>query len=334
MLAYEITGSGGLDQLICNNRPVPRPAEDEVLIRVKASSINYRDLMTVLDPVPRGINFPRIPNSDCAGIVEEIGQKVSRVAVGDRVSGIFMQDWLEGEVMSSHMLSALGGTAEGVLAEFIVLKEKGVVKIPDNLSFDEAATLPCAAVTAWHSLFEIAPVKPDSRVLLIGTGGVSIAALQFCVMVGAKTILISSSEEKLQRAKALGANTLINYKKEVDWDKIVLSETSGEGVDHVVEVGGAGTLEKSIKATRVGGSIGLIGVLTGGEINPTAIMRKSINIKGIYVGSRKMFEDMNAAISRNDIHPVIDERFSFQKAKDAFEAMREAKHFGKLVITT
>lgn len=332
MLAYEIIGDGGIEQLALNRRGIRELGTEEVLVKIRASSINYRDLMTIVDPVPRGIVYPRIPNSDGAGVVEAIGSDVTRFKVGDRVCGIFMQSWVDGTVGASHMATALGGAAEGMLAEYSILNQNGLVSAPDELSFEEAAALPCAAVTAWNSLFEVGNVNKSSRVLLLGTGGVSIAALQFCKMVGAQAIITSSSDEKLDRAKALGASVVINYKTELDWDKKVLAETGGEGADHVVEVGGAGTLERSINATKIGGSIGLIGVLTGGTVNPTAIMRKSIKIQGIYVGSRKMFEDMNKAISNNGIKPVIDRFFDFENARDAYVAMQEANHFGKLVI--
>ncbi len=332
MRAYEITSDGGIEQLSLNEREVPPLKSGEVLVRMKASSVNYRDLMTVLDPVSRGIPFPRIPNSDGAGVVEEIGPGVTRFKVGDRVCGIFMQGWIDGAIHSSYMKTALGGTAEGMLAEYGVLNQDGLVLIPKELSFEEAATLPCAAVTAWNSLFETGRVKSGSKVLLLGTGGVSIFALQFCNMVGAQAIITSSSDKKLERAKSLGAWSTINYLSESDWDNKVLALTDGEGVDHTVEVGGAGTLEKTINATKVGASIGLIGVLAGGKVNPNTIMRKSIKLQGIYVGSRRMFENMNKAISENSIKPTIDKVIDFENAKEAFKIMEEAQHFGKLVV--
>lgn len=333
MKAYEIIGEGGIDALALNERADPTPGPGEVLVRVRASSINYRDLMTVMDPGPRGIPYPRIPNSDGAGEVLAVGEGGSRFKPGDKVCGTFFQGWIDGPITAADMARALGGTAEGMLAEQRVLREDGLVAMPEGLSFEEASTLPCAALTAWHSLVEVGGVKPGDTVLLLGTGGVSIVALQFCRMLGARAILTSSSDEKLSRAKGLGAWETINYRNTPDWETAVLELTGGVGVDHTVEVGGAGTLEKSITSTKVGGSIGLIGVLTGGSINPTLVMRKSIRLQGIYVGSRRMFEDMNRAIEHHAMRPVIDQTYPFDEARAAFHAMHAAGHFGKLVIS-
>lgn len=333
MKAYEILGEGGIDALALNERGDPKPGPGEVLVRMRASSINYRDLMTVMDPGPRGIPYPRIPNSDGAGEVLAVGEGVSRFKVGDKVCGTFFQGWIDGPITAADMGRALGGTAEGMLAEQRVLREDGLVAMPEGMSFEEASTLPCAALTAWHSLVEVGGVKAGDTVLLLGTGGVSIVALQLCRMLGARAIITSSSDEKLDRARALGAWQTVNYRANPEWDAAVLELTNGVGVDHAVEVGGAGTLEKSITATKVGGSIGLIGVLTGGQINPTLVMRKSIRLQGIYVGSRRMFEDMNRAIEHHEMRPVIDQTFAFDEARGAFHAMREAGHFGKLVVS-
>ncbi|MDG2284782.1 MAG: NAD(P)-dependent alcohol dehydrogenase [Alphaproteobacteria bacterium] len=332
MKVYEIVGEGGIDVLAFNERDEPRPGPGEVLVRVRASSINYRDLSMVEDPGPRGIPYPHIPNSDGAGEVLEVGDGVTRFQAGDKVCGTFFQGWIDGPITVSDMGKALGGTAEGMLAEMRVLSEEGLVAMPEGLSFEEAATLPCAALTAWNSLVEAGGVKAGDTVLLLGTGGVSIVALQLCQLLGARAIITSSSEEKLERAKELGAWKTVNYRSTPDWDKAVLDITDGLGVDHTVEVGGAGTLEKSITATKVGGSIGLIGVLTGGQINPTLVMRKSIRLQGIYVGSRQMFEDMNRAVAHHEMRPVIDQCFDFGDARAAYHAMRAAGHFGKLVV--
>jgi NADPH:quinone reductase-like Zn-dependent oxidoreductase len=332
MRAYEIIGEGGIDALALSERADPKPGPGEVLVRVRASSINYRDLMTVIDPGPRGIPYPRIPNSDGAGEVLEVGAGVTRFKAGDKVCGTFFQGWIDGPITAGDMGRALGGTAEGMLAEMRVLREDGLVAMPEGLSFDEAATLPCAALTAWNSLVEVGGVKPGATVLLLGTGGVSIVALQLCRMLGARAVITSSSEEKLERAKALGAWKTVNYRSNPDWEKSVLDLTGGRGVDHTVEVGGAGTLEKSVASTKVGGSIGLIGVLTGGQINPALVMRKSIRLQGIYVGNRRMFEDMNRAIEHHGMRPVIDATHDFDDARGAYHAMRAAGHFGKLVV--
>jgi NADPH:quinone reductase-like Zn-dependent oxidoreductase len=333
MKAYEIVSADGIDALRLADRPEPSPGPGEVLVRVRASAPNYRDLMTITDPESRGIPYPRIPNSDGAGEVLAVGAGITRFQPGDRVAGTFFQRWEDGPITADAMASALGGALDGVLAEQVVLHERGLVKVPDHLTFDEAATLPCAGLTAWHALVEKGGLKAGETVLLIGTGGVSIFALQFAVLHGARPIVISSSNAKLERAHALGAWQLINYRDEPDWDRAVLERTDGVGVDHVVEVGGAGTLERSIAATRVAGHIALIGVLTGGQINPALIMRKSLRVHGIYVGSRAMFEAMNRAVAAAGLRPVIDRRFAFDQARDAYHHMRSAAHLGKIAIT-
>ena len=332
MRTYEIIGEDGIDALALNERALPQPGPGEVLVRVRASSLNYRDLMTVMQPGPRNIVYPTVPNSDGAGDVVSVGAGVSRFRSGDRVCGTFFQGWIDGPITPKDMGQALGGTADGMLAEYRVLHESGLVAVPDGMDHDAAATLPCAALTAWHSLVEVGRVKPGDTVLLLGTGGVSVFALQFCVVAGVRAIVTSSSDEKLERARGLGAWETINYRRTGDWQAEVLRLTNGQGVDHTVEVGGAGTLPRTIEATRVGGSIGVIGVLTGGEINPTLVMRKSLRLQGIYVGSRRMFEDMNRAIAQHSIKPVIDSVFDFGDARNAFHAMHAAGHFGKIVI--
>ncbi len=332
MRAYEINSDGGIEALALMERPDPRPGPCEVLVRVRASSVNYRDLSTVEDPVSRNLAYPRIPNSDGAGEVVEVGEAVTRFKPGDRVAATFFQRWIDGEITQDAMASALGGALDGMLAEYVVLHQDGLASVPEHLSDLEAATLPCAALTAWNSLVEQGNVKSGDTVLLLGTGGVSIFALQFATLLGARVIITSSSDEKLSHAKSLGAWETINYRQTPDWDQAVLDLTAGRGVDHSVEVGGAGTLAKSVAATRVAGSIGLIGVLTHGELNPTLIMRKSIRLQGIYVGSRRMFEDMNRAIAQHRLRPVIYRTYPFEEGREAYRAMRQAQHFGKLVI--
>ena len=332
MKAYEIVSDGGVDALALNDRPDPKPGAGEVLVRVRASSINYRDLSTVEAPVPRGIPYPRIPNSDGAGDVVEVGPGVTRWKAGDKVCGCFFQGWIDGHTTPEWAAQALGGTIDGMLAEYRVLRQDGLVAMPEHLSYEEASTLPCAALTAWHSLVEVGQVKAGSTVLLLGTGGVSVFALQFCKMMGVRVICTSSSDEKIARLKEMGADETVNYRSHPEWQEKVLELTDGKGVDHTVEVGGAGTLERSIASTRIAGSIGLIGVLTGGKIDPVMIMRKSIRLQGIYVGSRRMFEEMNTAISQHALKPVISDTFAFGDARDAFHAMRAAGHFGKLVV--
>jgi NADPH:quinone reductase-like Zn-dependent oxidoreductase len=333
MRAWQIVSNGGIDALRLADYDAGEPGADEVSIRIRASAINYRDYMTIRDPESRHLPYPRIPNSDGAGEIIAVGDDVIEFKPGDRVAGCFFQHWSDGSCSPAAMASALGGALDGVLAQEVVLRAAGVVKVPQHLSFEEAATLPCAALTAWNALVEVGRLKAGDTVLLLGTGGVSIFALQFAVMFGAHAIITSSSDDKLARAREMGAWHTINYRNNPDWAQEVLDVTGGNGVDIVVEVGGAGTLEKSVAATRVAGSIALIGVLTGGQINPTAIMRKSIKLQGVYVGSRRMFNDMNRAIAANELRPVIDQVFGFEQAQSAYHAMAAAGHFGKLVIT-
>ncbi|MEM1048354.1 MAG: NAD(P)-dependent alcohol dehydrogenase [Pseudomonadota bacterium] len=335
MQAWEIVSDGGVDALALSERTQPEPRPGQVLVRMQASSINYRDLSTIEDPVSRRLPYPTVPNSDGAGVIEAVGDGVTGFAVGDRVMGCFFQDWEAGAISPTVMASALGGARQGVLAEAVCLDARGVIAMPDGLSFAEAATLPCAALTAWHALVMPEPVLPGETVLLLGTGGVSVFAQQFCRIMGARTIVTSSSDDKLERMRTLGAAETINYRAEPDWEDRVLALTGGLGVDRVVEVGGPGTLEKSIKAVRVGGTVGLIGILTGvaGSVAPTDIMRKSITVRGIYVGSRQMFAAMNQAIATHGLRPIIDETFVFEEARAAYHRMRGATHFGKLVIT-
>jgi NADPH:quinone reductase-like Zn-dependent oxidoreductase len=334
MKAWEITSDGGIDALACNERPSPEPGPGEVLVRMHASSINFRDISTVMDPVVRHIPYPRIPNSDGAGEVISTGPGVTRWKAGDRVASCFFQDWPAGGISGQAMATALGGALDGVLAEEAVLREGGLVAIPDHLSFDEASCLPCAGLTAWNCLIAGGGLTAGETVLLLGTGGVSILALQFALAAGARIIITSSSDEKLERARAMGAHETINYVKKPDWAKRVLELTGGRGADHVLEVGGPGTMEQSIEAVRVGGHIAYVGVLTGGAINPVGIMRKSIRLQGVYVGSRAMFEDMNRTLTLHELHPVIDRTFPFADAREAFHHMQAAGHFGKIVVTT
>lgn len=334
MRAWEIICGDGVDALNLAERESPVPGPGQVRVRMNANSINYRDLATVEDPILRKLPFPTVPNSDGAGVVTAVGEGVS-LKQGDRVTSCFFEDWTAGEISAAAMASALGGARQGVLAEEVILPERGVIPTPDHLTDAEAATLPCAALTAWHALNLPRPVVAGETVLLLGTGGVSVFAQQFCTMMGAHTIVTSSSDEKLARMTALGANQTVNYRSNPDWDAEVLDLTGGQGVDRVVEVGGPGTFDRSVNAVRVGGIVGLIGILTGaaGQASPTAIMRKSVTIRGIYVGSRAMFADMNRAISAHGLKPVIDQSFSFEDARTAYHTMRAAGHFGKLVIT-
>jgi len=332
MKAWEIRSADGIDALHLAERPEPKPLPGQVLVQVKANSLNFRDLATVLDPLPRGFPLPRIPNSDGAGEVIAVGERVARWKVGDRVAGCFFQRWPDGDIDAAGNASALGGALDGMLAERVALEEDGVVRVPEHLSYEEAATLPCAALTAWNALVERGRLKAGETVLILGTGGVSVFALQLCTMMGARAIVTSSSDAKLEKAKAMGAWATVNYARTPEWDAEATKLTGGRGVDHVVEVGGAGTLPRSLNATRISGHVALIGVLTGGQINPAPILRKSIRVSGIYVGSRRMFEDMNRAVARAGLKPAIDRSFPFAEAPAAFHHLKGASHFGKVTI--
>jgi len=333
MKAWAIQNGFGLEHLQPLERPDPSPGSGEVLIRVRAVSLNYRDLLVTKGMYNPKLALPRVIASDGAGEVIGIGAGVKRVAVGDRVASIFMQGWIDGHLNEQRSKTALGGDVDGMLAEQVVLSEEGVVKFPSHLSFEEAATLPCAAVTAWHALLANG-LKAGDTVLLQGTGGVSIFALQFARMHGAKALITSGHDLKLQRAIDLGANEGTNYKSSPDWEKWAREKTGGVGVDQVIEVGGAGTLERSMRAVRVGGSIALIGVLSGGSgtVNPLSVLMRSLVVRGIFVGSRAMFEAMNRAIELQKMRPVIDHVFGSSEVVAALRHMENGAHFGKIVI--
>jgi len=335
MQAYQLPkGGAGIDALAKVERPDPKPAYRQVLVKVKACSLNFRDLGIVRGSYRMPVRDNMIPLSDGAGEVIETGPGVSRVKVGDRVAGNFFQRWFGGEPLADVHKSALGGGIDGMLADYAVLEEDGVVKLPPHLSFEEGATLPCAAVTVWHAMMEHAKLKAGDTILLQGTGGVSIFGLQFARAMGIRVIITSSSDEKLKRAKALGAALGINYKTTPEWEKAAMDFT-GSGVDQVVEVGGAATLTRSFGAIRVGGSITLIGGLSGGasELNPGLIFSRRANVRGISVGSTQMFEAMNRAVEVNTIKPVIDKVFSFADAPEAYRHMASGAHFGKIVVS-
>jgi NADPH:quinone reductase-like Zn-dependent oxidoreductase len=339
MRAYPLA-QFGLEHLQPVELPELQIAPASVLIKVHAVSLNYRDLMVVKGLYNPKMALPRIPCSDGAGQIVAVGEGVTRVKVGDRVCGIFMQRWLDGPPNADNSKAALGGDVDGMLAEYVLLHHEGVVHFPEHLTHEEAATLPCAAVTAWNALHHAGdptrPTQPGETVLIQGTGGVSLFALQFAKLLGAKVVGTSSSDEKLARATALGLTAGCNYKQRPDWSKWAAEVTNGEGADRIIEVGGAGTFGQSLRAACVGGLITQIGVLSGGSTTEplalTPLLHKQLRVHGIYVGSRAMFEQMNAAIAVAKLHPVIDQVFDFDQAQQAFEHMQSASHFGKIVI--
>ena len=324
--------SFGIDSLELVERLTPVPSPGEVLVKIHAVSLNYRDLMMVKGAYNPKLRFPRIPCSDGAGEVAAVGDGVTAFKPGDRVCAIFMQNWLEGSPTPAKIKGALGGDIDGMLAEYVLLPEAGLVRFPDHLGFEEAATLPCAAVTAWNALAR-ANLQPNSTILVQGTGGVSIFALQFAKLQGHRVLGISSSDAKLQRACSLGLDKGLDYGETSEWDRWVLEQTNGEGVDLVVEVGGVGTLPRSLRAVKMGGVIAQIGVLSGpaDPIPVPLILHKQVRIQGIYVGSRHDFEEMNKSIAAAQLRPVFAAR-SWTEAREVFREMESATHFGKLVL--
>jgi NADPH:quinone reductase-like Zn-dependent oxidoreductase len=335
MKAWQLTAETGVDALKLNELPEPKPGPGQVLVRVRATSLNYRDLMIASGHYGAPVSLPLIPLSDGAGEIAAVGEGVTQWKRGDRVAGTFFQNWQTGPVRREVFDSALGGTVNGMLAESVVLSAEGVVAIPPHLSFAEAATLPCAALTAWHALVTSGCVSADQTVLLLGTGGVSIFGLQFAKLHGARAIITSSSDEKLGRARSLGADETINYRATPEWDKEVHRLTDTAGADHVVEVGGADTFPKSLRALALGGTISVIGGVSGFSANVPLpdILSKSALIRGIYVGNRDMFEAMNRAIARHRLKPAIDRDFPFGEVPAAYRYQQSGAHFGKVVIS-
>lgn len=327
--------SDGTYRLTLEQVPIPEPADHEVLVRVRAASVNRRDVYVLRGQYPMPPRPKLVPLSDGAGEVVSVGPSVTRFKAGDRVAAIFFQRWLGGRPDAETHSSALGGQLDGMLSEYVCLSEQGLVGIPEGYSYEEASTLPCAAVTAWNGLFTRGRMQPQDNVLILGTGGVSIFGLQFAAAAGAHPIVTSSSDEKLARAEALGASTTINYAKTPEWSGAVRAATGGVGVHQVLEVGGVGTLQQSLASLAPGGHIALIGGLSGfgGDIPTMALLHANATASGIYVGSRADFEAMNAFIEKHRIRPVIDHVYKLDEVSAAYERIETGQHLGKVVLS-
>jgi len=335
MKVYEIPPDAKrVEELRASERPEPKPGPHDVVVRLRAAALNYRDHAIITGKYRYDLDHHTIPCSDGAGEVVDVGSAVTRFRLGDRVVPTFFQIWIDGAPPKNR--AALGAPLDGTLAEFVSLHEDGWVAIPSSLSFEQAATLPCAGPTAWNALFGAGtPIKPGDTVLCLGTGGVSMFALQFALAAGARVIVTSSSDEKIGRARKLGAFDGVNYNRHPDWEKEVLLLTGGRGVDCVIENGGIGTLARSFQCVGWGGKVALIGVLAGreGNANPHDLMFKSASLHGIGVGSRASLEKLIQAIEINHIQPVIDRVFPFHQAPDAFALQASGSYFGKIAIT-
>jgi NADPH:quinone reductase-like Zn-dependent oxidoreductase len=321
----------GIDALALKEATAKKPGPGEVCVRVHAAAINYRDLITV----KRGVSQELIPFSDGAGVVEATGEGVNGLKKGDKVLGLFFPLWQGGKIDAHRFRQARGGVpTDGMLTQHVCGHESGFVKFPRYLSYEEASTLPCAGLTAWNAMMVQGGLQPGETVVIQGTGGVALFSLQFAKAAGAKAIVLSSRSDKLRKAKEMGADILINYQENPEWDKVVMEKTDGQGADLVIELGGSGTLERSMSAAKISGRISMIGVLTGvsGQVNPMPVIRKCLSINGIYVGSGDMQKQMHAAMKVNQIHPVIDRIFTFEQAKEAFAYLESAMHFGKIVV--
>ncbi len=334
MKAFVIDGQFGLDHLKLVDRPEPKPRFGEVVIRTRAVSLNYRDTDIVAGTYPFRFPLPLVPTSDGLGEVVAVGEGVTRAKAGDRVLGTFWQSWLGGDFDQTAGIGQLGGDMDGMLSEFVLLDQQGLVRAPEHLTDEEASTLPCAALTAWQALVTEGCLQAGETLLVQGTGGVSLFALQFGVMFGARTIVTSSSDAKLERARLLGATDTINYVKNPVWHPEVRRLNGGRGVDHVVEVGGPDSFMQSLQAIRMGGQIHMIGYVGSktGEINPLEILYRRAVVRGIPIGSRESFDHMNRAIALHKMRPVVDRVFPWTEARAALEYMREGRHFGKIVL--
>ncbi|MBV6492355.1 MAG: alcohol dehydrogenase [Turneriella sp.] len=335
MKAYVLENSFGIENIRLAEQEVADLSAHEIRVAVKAVSLNFRDYLMVTGNYNPRLKLPLIPLSDGAGEVVAVGERVTRFKVGDRVMPSFSQNWIGRRPLSDDMRkNTLGGPLDGTARELMNVPEWAAVEIPQHLTYEEAATLPCAALTAWSALVTLNHVSPGEYVVVLGTGGVSMFALQFAKMMGAKVIATSSSNEKLKRAGDLGADFFINYKEKPDWAKEVRKITKMRGADHIVEVGGAGTLEQSIRAVRMDGVISLIGVLAGSskELNLLPILMQNVRMQGVLVGGREGFEAMCTAVSETQMKPAVDKIFGFSELPDALRYLKTGSHFGKVVV--
>lgn len=335
MKSYSLCNNFGINRLLINETEPQKPKNNQVLLKIKAVALNYRDLLMIEGTYNPKQKLPLIPVSDGVGEVLEKGCDVKDLKIGDRVVGLFSQTWMSGEIKKEHMLSVLGGPLNGMLSEFIVLNESGVIKVPNFLTDIEASTLPCAALTAWRAVVEEGNISSESVVVLQGTGGVSLFALQFLESLKARVIMISGNDLKIEKIKKrFNFLDIINYNSTPKWAKKIKDITNGKGADLIVELGGALTFQESLEAIGVGGQIKVIGNLSGNrsELNLVTIPMKSIKIQGIFVGNRASFNRMNDKIDSNKMHPFIDAVFSFNEAKEAFMYLKKSEHLGKVCI--
>ena len=336
MRAYQIQDDWSLDHIRLTELPEPTPGPGEVLLRMKAASLNYRDLVVPQRGYGRKTGtLPLIPVSDGVGEVVAVGEGVTRVKIGDRVCPMFMQGWISGPPTAERLSGSLGGPIDGMMAEYRVFPEQGVVRVPAHLSDAEAATLPCAALTAWSAIVTEGRATAGDTVLVQGTGGVALFALQFARMCGVRVFVISGSDAKLERARELGAEAGLNYNTEPEWYRTVREWAGGDGVDHIVELGGPSTMPQSLRAIRPGGTLSMIGVLSGPTVETQLglIVTRQVRLQGITVGSRDGFETMPRALSQHQLRPVLDRTFGFEELRPAFDHLSSGKHFGKITLT-
>jgi NADPH:quinone reductase-like Zn-dependent oxidoreductase len=335
MKAYQVTEEYSIASLALIEKDIPTPKPDEVVVKMQAVSLNYRDLLVIKGVDSWKPPVGRVPVSDGVGIVVEVGKDVISVKKESRVAGLFLPHWIEGKLTAEKLLDPPGGRArDGFLQQYVVLREKQLIEVPSFLSNEEAATLPVAAITAWHALIEKGQIKAGDTVVIQGTGGVSLFSIQFALMAGARVILLSGSDEKLKLASALGVHHLINYKHRPHWEKEVLEITNGAGADHIVEIVGGSHINRSIDAIAIDGTISIIGLIGGftGEIETRKLMSKQIRLQGVETGSKEMFTRMNKAIELNKIHPVIDKVYDFEEARQALSSLEKSAHFGKIAV--